>query len=66
MTDDDIKERIERISGFALEDERAHIMEDELHQDVLLAISEGKCKDPARAAHLALRTKKIKFGRWYA
>jgi len=41
-------------------------MEDSLHQDVLAAIGNGTCDDPAACARAALITLGIDFARWCA
>ena len=48
------------------DNEGAHIAEDELYMDVLKAIAEGRCDDPAACASEALKSDNIDFVRWYA
>ena len=61
-----IAKDIETLKGLVDDDERAHSFEDGLHEEVLKAIAEGRCEDPAKAAALALTTRNIEFCRWYA
>lgn len=46
--------------------EAAHDAEDRLHQEVLKAIANGYCENPASCAQQALMTKVIDFPRWCA
>ncbi len=62
----DIEARLELIGKIAGDDEAAHAREDELHQQVLTLIAEGKCPDPLRWSELALKTQEIEFERWCA
>ena len=48
------------------DDEKAHALEDELHQAVLKAIADGTCEDPRMCAAQALKTLEIPFARWCA
>lgn len=66
MTIDEIRERVEIIRGLSDDPERAHGVEDELHQAVLDAIAKGLCVDPAACAAEALKTLELAFPRWYA
>lgn len=68
MTLDEVKKRVAAIAAAAVadDDESAHSMEDELHQDVLNAIAECQCEDPHKVAAEALKTKEIDFARWCA
>lgn len=66
MTPEDVRKEVAQIKYRAGDDEAAHSMEDKLHQDVLLAIAEGRCADPAACAREALATRSIEFSRWYA
>jgi hypothetical protein len=66
MTVDEVKARVEEIRNMAGDDEAAHGMEDKLHQDVLRAIANRECPNPARLAYRALETKEIDFSRWCA
>ncbi len=43
--------------------EVAHSLEDELYLDVLRAIAERRCEDPAKLARLALGTQDLAFAR---
>jgi hypothetical protein len=62
----EIEARVMAILEAASDDEAAHGMEDALHQDVLRAIADGKCDDPAGCAKAALGTRRIEFARWCA
>ncbi len=64
MTPQDIAKRVLAVAASAADDETAHGMEDKLHHDVLLAIAEGKCEDPAGCAATALETLPLDFDRW--
>lgn len=66
MTINDVLAEVERIRIKAANDEIAHGMEDDLHQNVLRAIADGTCDDPAGCARAVLTTQDISFGRWYA
>ena len=46
--------------------ERAHELEDDLHQAVLQAIADGTAKDPENMAKAALESLNLDFERWYA
>ena len=66
MDTDEIQRRIDAIRGAAGDDERAHCLEDDLHQDVLRAIAAGNCENPKECAAAALRTLGLNFSRWCA
>lgn len=59
----DIKERLLVIANLRNDEEAAHSAEDELHQDVLRAISLGVCVDPRECAAECLKSLGIKFAR---
>jgi hypothetical protein len=63
---DDVRAVIEHIRQISGDSERAHIMEDKLHQAVLRAIADGTCENPVGCAQDALVTQKIEFERWHA
>ncbi len=66
MTVKEIEQRI-RTKITDTDNEVAHIEEDQLHQDVLAAIRDGRCEDHVTAlAAAALKTQDIKFIRWHA
>ncbi|MCT3603131.1 hypothetical protein EFS28_07400 [Lactobacillus acidophilus] len=46
--------------------ESAHALEDRFYAHVLLSIANGKCKDPAKLASAALKSRKLHFPRWCA
>lgn len=66
MTVDEIEMRVGEIRAMDGDPERAHSNEDDLHQQVLAAIANGECADPAECAKAALETLEIKFARWCA
>ena len=66
MTLEEIDGRVEFIRKNAHDDEAAHSYEDDLHQDVLRAISKGEGDSPKDMAAHALATLEIKFHRWCA
>lgn len=66
MNVNDILARVERIRASAGDDEVAYGMEDDLHVEVLRAISQGVCEDPEGCAKATLLTLDIKFCRWCA
>ncbi len=66
MTLADVQVRVDLIRDLADDCEAGHGAEDELHQDVLLAIAEGRAENPALMAALALTTLAFKHCRHYA
>jgi uncharacterized protein with von Willebrand factor type A (vWA) domain len=65
VTVDDVRAEVEAIRAIASDDERAHGREDELHQAVLVAISDGAA-NAVDLAREALKTQDVKFARWCA
>jgi hypothetical protein len=65
MSADDVRARLAEICGCDDDNETAHILEDALHRDVLLAIAEG-AENGKELAKLALKSRDIDFSRWYA
>ncbi|MFC7330786.1 hypothetical protein [Marinactinospora rubrisoli] len=61
----EIRRRVEHIDSISGDDEVAHYEEDELHRDVLEAIADG-APNGADLAREALRTRGIRFDRYYA
>jgi hypothetical protein len=61
-----VRRRVARVESLAGDDEEAHAEEDDLYLSVLLAIAAGDVANPRGLAAEAVRTKKIKFARWYA
>lgn len=61
-----VRTRVEKIEAMKGDDEMAHAEEDELFADLLSAIANGTCQNPAECAREALRTRDIKFARWCA
>lgn len=66
ITKEHVRACVSDIRSTAEDDERAHKLEDELYRNVLIAIAEGDCVDPAEIATEALKTCRIKFNRWCA
>jgi hypothetical protein len=68
MTPDEVAQRIVAIKRYSDDgdDADAHVREDLLYRDLLSAIAEGRCSDPAECARLALTTQAIDFARWCA
>ncbi len=62
-----VRARVNEIAVFANEkdDERAHVAEDDLFEEVLGKIARG-CADPKSLASEVLKSKKIVFSRWCA
>lgn len=46
--------------------ESAHALENRLYAHTLLSIANGKCKDPAKLASAALKSRELHFPRWCA
>lgn len=65
MTLEEIKRAVEEIRQLRCDDERAHNLEDTLHQNVLRAIVDGPPNAP-ELARAALETLDIAFARWCA
>ena len=66
MNVNEVKQLVLDIRASANDDEAAHGMEDALHKQVLQAIADGWCDNPAECAAAALETKHITFARWCA
>lgn len=66
MTPSDVIKLLSEIEHADCDQERAHALEDDLFVEVLSAIAEGQCDNPAELARLALRSRDIEFDRWYA
>lgn len=49
-----------------VDDETAHMYEDEIYTFVLDAIARGECDNPQECAKEALKLKNHDFSRWYA
>lgn len=62
MTVDEVRERVASIRAQSDDDERAHGLEDQLHQDVLRYLADNG----HRIAAEALTTLEIDFARWCA
>ncbi len=66
MEIEDVIEQVKEIKDEELDPEVAHLLEDNLYEQVLNAIASSKCSDPKSFAKEALKTKDILFRRWYA
>lgn len=71
MTPEIVRKRLEEIESAATvqyDDEAAHAEEDDLHREVLAAISLGVISgdDAVECATLALQSLSMNFARWYA
>ena len=73
MRVEEVEKRVAEIRACAGDDETAHSMEDELHQDVLREIArQGRepggdgSSSPFALAEAALKTLEIEFARWCA
>ena len=62
----DVQARLEEIKRRQDFDDEAHALTDDLWADVLGAIAEGRCSDPAAVARAALLSEDFEFSRWYA
>lgn len=65
MKIEEVRRRLGEIERKRHDDEAAHSMEDQLHQDVLTAIANGH-PDARLLAGLALESGAIGFARWCA
>lgn len=65
MKVDEVIQRVEAVRMAAGDEEAAHLREDELWADVLVAIANG-ADDAMSLAQAALRTKAMAFQRWCA
>lgn len=68
MTVGEVKSRYDDIVHVAEtgDGETAHLMEDELHLDVLKAIAEGRCEEPRECARIAVATEDLDIERHYS
>lgn len=66
MTVEQVRERVAEIEASVGDDETAHGMEDRLYLDLLRAIAEGRCADPAACAAEAIKADELDFARWCA
>lgn len=64
MTPEQVAARVRDVRAAQMDDERAQVLEDELHQDVLEAIANGACSDTKACAAEALKTRDLDFARW--
>jgi len=65
MTPKQVRNRVNKIRAEARDFEKAHSMEDKLHQDVLwyIATSQLTLEEARDLAYEAMRTRTIQFGR---
>lgn len=61
----DVEDEVTRIRSYAHDDEKAHVMEIQLHLAVLWSIADGRAADTVGMARAALETKTLDFARWY-
>ena len=66
MTPDDVRKEIENIRAMQGDPEGAHSREDDLYLQLLTAIANGKCENPALCAKIAIQTQELDFARWCA
>lgn len=66
MTPAQVDTWVNDIRILASDAEAAHKSEDDLYLALLTAIAEGRCKDPAECARVAIQSKNIAFHRWCA
>lgn len=62
----DVIDQVKEIKEAQLDPEVAHLLEDNLYEQVLNEIAFGNCSNPKTFAKEALKTKNISFSRWYA
>lgn len=67
MTPQEVERRVKALGSLVRDGEAFHVAEDELYSDVLRAIANGNCEDPALCAGFALGSQDIVGGRrWCA
>lgn len=73
MTVSDVAAKVEKVAEKCGErprgcydPEAAHSLEDDLYKELLVAIAEGRCKDPVACANKALETRSFDFPRYCA
>ncbi len=65
MTIEEAQRRVDVIAASVGDDEGAHIEEDSLRNDILVAIAGGDA-NPVGLAMIALKTNDLNFSRWCA
>lgn len=70
ITPTEVRRRLKEIRACmwddcSMDDEKAHVLEDKLHIDVLRATAAGS-SDAQQLARLALNTRRVRFERWTA
>jgi len=66
MTVKDVLQQVENVRHLKHDPEAAHCLEDELWDNVLMAIAGDIGANPQELAKAALKTKEIDFPRWCA
>lgn len=66
MTIEEVQKRLDSVKDMSGDYEVAHDEEDDLHRDVLAAISNGHFGEASEWASIALRTENIDFPRYCA
>lgn len=66
MTKEYLEKRIKEIEDMKNDAEMAHSSEDSLYEDFIRYVSENGPQELAEKAKIVLKTKEIKFSRWYA
>ena len=61
----DVEKKIQEIKDAEYDDEKAHVLEDQLYKAVLEAVVEGD-PDAKIMAEMALTTQDVDFSRWCA
>lgn len=62
----DVIDQVKEIKEEQSDPEVAHLLEDNLYEQVLNEIAFGSCSNPKIFAKQALKTKDISFRRWYS
>lgn len=60
------KEWVNAINRNSEDDEKAHMMQDELYLEALRGIADGTCEDPQQVAKETIKAHDIQFDRWYS
>lgn len=66
MTPEFVKEYLAFIEEISGDDERAHIMEDNIYFAVIKAIAEGRCENITQCCVEVIKCEDIEFSRWHA
>jgi hypothetical protein len=66
MTPEYVAKQIEDLKSLVgLKDGTAHEVEDAIYLEVLKSIASGTCPDPAGCAREALKSRDMRFPRWF-